>query len=98
MVDLGRTEREKSILATIGIASDLGKSFFTTPGVPPERLEALRRAFEATLQDPSFKADLARMKLDLIPLGWRATQKIVEDIDAAPRSLIDEVAAVYQRP
>ena len=98
MVDLGRTEREKNILATIGIASDLGKSFFTTPGVPPERLEALRRAFEATLQDPAFKADLTRMKLDLIPLDWRATQKIVEDIDAAPQSLIDEVAAVYQRP
>ena len=98
MVDLGRTPEQKEILATIGIASDLGKSFFTTPGVPAERLAALRRAFDDTLRDPEFRADLERMKLDLIPLDWRATQKIVGDIDGTSQDLVDKIARVYVRP
>ncbi len=98
MVDLGRTPEEKTILATIGMASDLGKSFFTSPGVPPERLAALRNAFDETLRDPAFMADLGRMRLDLIPLDWRATQKIVRDIDATSQELVDKVSDVYARP
>src|SRR6187402_4012412 len=47
-VDLARNDEEKQVLSAIMVAAEVGSAFFTTPGVPPERLAALRRAFDAT--------------------------------------------------
>ena len=43
-VELGRNDAEKQLLAAVMAASEVGTAFFTTPGAPPERVEALRRA------------------------------------------------------
>ena len=53
-VELGRNPEEKQVLSAIMVAAEVGSAFFTTPGVPPERLAALRAAFDATMKDPDF--------------------------------------------
>ena len=67
-VDLGRNDDEKQVLSTIMAAADIGSAFFTTPGVPPDRLNALRRAFDATMQDKEFLADVEKTKLTISPM------------------------------
>src|SRR5207244_4160106 len=41
----------------------MGRPILTSPGVPPERLAALREAFDRAMTDPAFKAEADREKL-----------------------------------
>src|SRR5262249_58851443 len=51
-VDLARNDEERAILRAVMNATEVGTAFFTTPGVPADRLTTLRRAFDAPLADP----------------------------------------------
>ena len=67
---------------------------FTTPDVPPERVQALRDAFAATMKDPDFLAEIKKDKLDLNPVRGEEMQKLVADIVATPKSVVDRTNAI----
>jgi tripartite-type tricarboxylate transporter receptor subunit TctC len=70
-LDLAKTDRGKRLLR-IGIIgpNDINRLFTLPPAVPPERVEALRKAFTATFNDAEFKAEVekSRMVLRMIPV------------------------------
>jgi len=78
MVDLGRNNDERQILELFSQPEKVGRSFTAPPGLPPARVAELRAAFTATLKDPEFVADAARMRLDLSPLPGDELQAIIE--------------------
>ena len=47
VVELAKTDEQRAILSAIVNAAEVGTSFFTTPNTPADRVEALRRAFDA---------------------------------------------------
>jgi tripartite-type tricarboxylate transporter receptor subunit TctC len=67
----------------------IGRPILTTPGVPAERLQALRDAFDATMKDPAFLAEAARAKLDVKPIPGVEVQKLVETMVAAPQDIVE---------
>ena len=94
-VDLGRNDEEKQVLSAIMVAAEVGSAFFTTPGVPPERLAALRRAFDATMKDPEFLADTAKTKLTVGPMGGEALQKLVTTVSNLSPEMLAKVRTAY---
>jgi tripartite-type tricarboxylate transporter receptor subunit TctC len=64
------------------------------PDVPPERIAALRRAFDETMTDPRFVADAQRIGLDLSPLSGAEITQIMHDIDATPQAAIDKLRKI----
>jgi hypothetical protein len=54
----------------------------------------LRRAFDATMADPEFRADAAKIKADLAPSTGEEVQKLVERIYATPRPVIERVKSL----
>jgi tripartite-type tricarboxylate transporter receptor subunit TctC len=77
MIDLARNDDDAALLALFSTPSTIGRSVVAPPGLPPERLAELRRAFIETLRDPSFLRDAERSKLDLEPLPGDALQAAV---------------------
>lgn len=61
-VDEGLTEKGKQLAALIGAPLQAGRPFFTTPGVPSDRVAILRAAFKAALSDPKLLAEAQRAK------------------------------------
>ncbi len=57
------------------------------PGVPADRLKALRDAFERATEDPSFKADAVRQKLEVEPMPGAQVDKVIDLFTRAPDSL-----------
>jgi tripartite-type tricarboxylate transporter receptor subunit TctC len=94
-VDLARNDEEKQVLSAIVVAADIGISFFTTPGVPSDRLTALRRAFDATMKDPEFLADAAKTKLTVSPLNGEGLQKLVSTVSDLSPEMLQKVRAAY---
>ena len=68
------------------------------PGVPPERVEILRRAFDATMQDPAFLAEAGKIGAEIDPLTGEQVQDIVVRVLATPRPVINQIQAVMGLP
>ncbi len=97
-VDLARSDEERAVLSAIMNAAEVGTAFFTAPGVPADRLNALRRAFDATMKDPDFHADVERTRLGINPITGEELQKLVAEVSDLPPALIDKVRAAYTSP
>ena len=94
-VDLARNDEERAILSAVMNASEVGTAFFTSPGVPPDRLSALRRAFDATMKDAEFLAEVERMRLGVAPITGEDLQKRVAEVSDLPPGLLEKVRAAY---
>ena len=69
---------------------EIGRSLFTTPNVPLERLAVLRSAFQAMISDPEFQADTQRLQLPLAPKSGEELQTIVSAMfNISPEALTE---------
>ena len=64
--------------ACLGAGVALGRAIAVGPGVPADRVEALRRAFDETLADPALIADSEQSQLEVRALSGERLQKVVE--------------------
>jgi len=97
-VELARNDEERAILSAVMNATEVGTAFFTTPGVPADRLTALRRAFDATMKDPELLADAQRINVGVSPLAGEELQRLVAEVSELPPALLDKVRAAYTQP
>ena len=96
-MEFARTPEEKRVLEAILNATEVGTAFFTSPGVPAERVTLLRRAFDATMQDPEFKIDVEKMRVSLDPMKGEDLQKLVAQVSDLPADITELVRKVYQQ-
>jgi tripartite-type tricarboxylate transporter receptor subunit TctC len=85
LMDLGRSDADRDVLRFFASGNELGRSFMTAPGVPPDRTAALRRAFFEAMHDPAFLEESKRRQLEFGPLPGEQVQKMIEGtIQASP--------------
>ena len=91
-----KTPEEQAVLEYMSKATVVGRPIATTPGVPAERVAALRRAFDLTLKDPEFikEAETQRAEIDAMT-GAELTQ-IINELIAAPPDLREGVKLAIQ--
>jgi tripartite-type tricarboxylate transporter receptor subunit TctC len=94
-VELGRTPEQVESLRIFANASDVGRFILSTPDTPAERIQALRRAFDAMVKDPEFIDDLKAMKLDLGPLTGEELQQLVAEVANVSPEAIERIRGVY---
>jgi len=95
VVELARNDEERQVLSAVVNAAEIGTAFFTAPGVPKDRVETLRRAFDATMKDPEFLAEAEKTKLTVGPLPGEELQKLVADVAAISPAILEKVRAAY---
>lgn len=65
IIDLAENDYQKQVLQLLLARQVMGRPYVAPPGVPAERLDALRKAFEATANDPEFLAEAKRKQLEI---------------------------------
>jgi tripartite-type tricarboxylate transporter receptor subunit TctC len=90
MTELATNADDKRILAIYSGDVALGRSFITTPGVPGDRLAALRKGFDETMVDPEFLADAKKMNMEVRPLGYADLTATTMEILSTPPELIEK--------
>ncbi len=88
----------RRIFELILIRQEMGRPFAAPPGVPAERIAALRAAFEATLKDPDFLAEARQMQLDIEPLSGAKIDELLASAYDAPKAIVDKAAALLNPP
>jgi tripartite-type tricarboxylate transporter receptor subunit TctC len=88
LIDLARNETERAVFSFVCSDIPIGKSFVLPPDVPAERVDAIRKAFDATLRDPDFLADAKAADADVDPIPGMDIQALVGRIVATPREIV----------
>jgi tripartite-type tricarboxylate transporter receptor subunit TctC len=79
ILDLAKTPEQRQIFTLVFARQALGRPYLAPPGVPADRLEALRKAFMDTMKDPEFLAEADKAKLEVTPLDGARAQQIITD-------------------
>jgi tripartite-type tricarboxylate transporter receptor subunit TctC len=69
----------------------MGRPFVLPPGVPADRIAALRAAFDATMRDPQFLDDAKLQKTEIDPVGGEAINALLDRVYAAPPDLVGRI-------
>ena len=89
VTDFIKDETDRAVIDLIFARTDMGRPFVTPPGVPAARVEALRKAFMATMQDPAFKADVEKAKLQIRASDGKTLEALVRNTYAAPKPIVE---------
>jgi tripartite-type tricarboxylate transporter receptor subunit TctC len=91
VVDLVSKPEDRALLELMVAPGAMARPFVAPPGVPPARAALIRRAFDATMSDPDFRAEAAKIQADLAPSTGEEVQALVERIYATPRPVIERM-------
>jgi tripartite-type tricarboxylate transporter receptor subunit TctC len=95
-LDLVTNPVKKQVLELILIRQEIGRPVAAPPGVPVDRLETLRRAFDDTTKDPEFLAEAEKAQLEIEPLSAREIAMLLAGAFATPRSIVQQAAALIE--
>ena len=96
MLELATSDPDRQALTMLFARTEYGRPYFLPPEVPAARVEALRRAFDATMRDPAFVSDAAKLQLEIDPMSGEAVQALVGDLAATPAHVVARVRAILE--
>jgi tripartite-type tricarboxylate transporter receptor subunit TctC len=92
LMDQYKTPEATRRLADVVLAAGaLGRPLVGTPGIPPERVTILREAFNKTLKDPDFLAEIERRKYELQPVRGEELEAMAKGVIAQPPDVIERM-------
>ncbi|HEY6254613.1 MAG TPA: hypothetical protein VIY51_02360 [Xanthobacteraceae bacterium] len=91
VLDFARTEADRAALALIVSPNLFARPFAAPPGVPGERLEALRKAFDETVSDPDYLAEAKARALHVEPVTGAELDTVMRRIYATPQDIVSRV-------
>ena len=95
-LDVARSDAERDALRLMLARLEYGRPFFLPPNVPATRVEALRRAFDATMKDSAYLAEADRLKVDVEPLSGEQVAALVEQVCRTPAETVARVRAAME--
>jgi len=91
VVDLATKPDDRALLQLMIGPTAMARPFVAPPGLPAPRAALMRRAFDATMNDPEFRAEAAKVQTDLAPSTGEQVQALVGRLYATPRPVIERV-------
>jgi tripartite-type tricarboxylate transporter receptor subunit TctC len=95
-LDLVNDPVKKQVLELILIRQEIGRPLAAPPGVPADRLEVLRRAFDDTMRDPEFLAEAEKLQLEIEPLRAREIDTLLANAFATPKAIVAQAAELTE--
>jgi hypothetical protein len=80
VMDLAKTDEQRTILTLIFGRQVMGRPFAAPPGVPSDRVDALRKAFMDTMADKEFLAEAEKTNFEIRPVSGDRIEKLVLDV------------------
>jgi tripartite-type tricarboxylate transporter receptor subunit TctC len=91
ILDTVKTDADRAAIKLVVARLEYGRPFFLPPGVPPDRIAALRRAFDTTVKDPAFVGEATMARIDIDPLTGEAVQTLVAEVSQTPPDVVARV-------
>lgn len=92
-----KTQEQRDLIGLYNSSVELGRPVVAPPGVPKDRVTALRRAFDATIKDPAFKEDAGKQKLKINALTGEQLEELITDLMKTPTELTKKMESMTRR-
>ncbi len=96
VIDQAKNDEQKQILRLIFARQALGRPYLAPPGVPQDRVDALRKAFMDTMADTEFRAEADKAKLEITPVAGEPLQKLVTEVYQTPPAIAAKAAELLK--
>jgi tripartite-type tricarboxylate transporter receptor subunit TctC len=96
ILQFARTDLQKAKIRFLYAGQGIGRPFVAPPDLPPARLKMLRDAFNATMKDPEFVTEVKRFNLDLDPRTGEQLEKLIREIYATPKEIVEAVGEMIK--
>jgi hypothetical protein len=98
VMDVARNTEQRSVFQVLMGMKAMGRPYFLAPGVPKDRVDAIRTAFMKTMKDPEFLAEASKTLGQIDPLSGLEMQKIITDVHALPADIIAKARDAVKPP
>jgi len=92
--DFAKTEEQRQVLGFYGSTMEFGFPAAAPPGVPADRVDALRRALDAAVKDPAFLSEAARAKMKVVPVTGEELTQRMDELIATPSEIIQKTGTL----
>jgi tripartite-type tricarboxylate transporter receptor subunit TctC len=97
-IEVAKTKEDRQLLELLLARSDTGKPYMAPPGVPAERVAALRRAFDATVMDPKFIEAVEKAHLEVDgPMTGEELSALTARLLETPPSVVKRINAAFEK-
>jgi tripartite-type tricarboxylate transporter receptor subunit TctC len=93
VTELARNEDDKALLELVFSRQVVGRPFIAPP-VAPEVRDMLRKAFDDTMRDSAFLADMAKAKLEVNPVSGQEVEALIDRLFKTPPAVIARAKAI----
>ncbi len=96
LLPTGNTEEERQLFHLMYARQAYGRPFATPPGVPNDRVAALRQGFEATLKNDRFLAEAKKLNVEIDPVSADELNKLTADLYATPTQVVKRMQKLLE--
>lgn len=91
-----KTDEQKQLLDVLNGADVVGRPFVMSKQVPADRVAILRKAFNDTMKDPAFVAEMEKSQLPLNPMTGEEAEGVVNKLMNVPTNVIAKAKEIYE--
>jgi tripartite-type tricarboxylate transporter receptor subunit TctC len=93
---LGKSSNDIAMLRAMNAPNRISLPQAMAPGVPKERVDAIRRAYTKSYTDPDLQAAAAKMNMDIQPKTGEQVTQIVQELLQTPKAVLARMAQLVQ--
>lgn len=96
IMDLAKTDEERAMMTLVFARQTMGRPFMAPPGVPADRIAALRKAFMDTMNDKELLAEAEKAQLEITPVSGEELQALVAKGYATAPAITKRIADILK--
>ena len=90
-IDFAKTTADRQVMEIMYSGNMFGRPYLLPPGVPQDRVDALRKAFSAMVVDEQFLSEATKAQMEISPMTGAELQDVVDKLYAMPASVIEKL-------
>jgi tripartite-type tricarboxylate transporter receptor subunit TctC len=95
ITEFGRDDNEKTFIGIYTSSGTIGRALAFPPGVPADRVAALREAYDKTIRDPEFLAEVKSKGILFDPMSGADLQAYVDKYMKTPADRVEAAKKIY---
>ena len=93
--DFATSDQQRQLLRLLNGGDEVGRPFIMSKQVPADHLAIIRQAFDETMKDKDFLADMAKQELPVHPLTGQQAEKTIEELTGVPPDIVKLAKPIY---
>ena len=98
ILDFAKSPEDRQVMEVFLSQKVAARPVLAPPGIPADRVQALRAAFTATAADPEFIQDAEKSRLEVSPTPGEDVERIVANISKVPPEMMEKLKAAISAP